>query len=232
MDEIAKIQAAKDLLTVAAKEFTPPELTRQEQESEVVNAVLILLAANEMDRERAVSFLNDWVTNERESNYTIGMLHGYAIGEGFSKSEKRKLQHKTIAKIAKGLRKLEKRKPRYKAIAQITKDLAKLKKRKLDHKAKILQVLMKDPKATNMKIARALDNAGILLPERTSLSKDKRRWSEVVTMPSYKNLISRARKQVAKAARIRDWRERIDDIKVGAGLIRYGAGILDFDPPR
>jgi hypothetical protein len=212
MDEIAKIQAAKDLLTVAAKEFTPPELTRQEQESEVVSAVLILLAANEMDRERAVSFLNDWVTNERESNYTIGMLHGYAIGEGFSKSEKRKLQHKTIAKIAKGLRKLE--------------------KRKLDHKAKILQVLMKDPKATNMKIARALDNAGILLPERTSLSKDKRRWSEVVTMPSYKNLISRARKQVAKAARIRDWRERIDDIKVGAGLIRYGAGILDFDPPR
>src|ERR1700676_2719577 len=99
--------------------------------------------------------------DERELSYIEGMIHGYAIARGLAKLERGKLQRKTIAKIRKGFAKLKKRNTQHKTIGEIVKDLTTLKKSKPDYKMKILQVLMKDPKASPLKVARALDSADI-----------------------------------------------------------------------
>ena len=191
MNEIATKQASKDLLTAETKESKLAELALQERITDVVWAVLTLVSANKMNREEADSFLQDWITNDREANYTYGIMRGYAI--------------------AKGLVKLKKRKQNRKA------------------KAKIMRVLMKNPEATNKEIARALDNAEIPLYKSRSRPKDKRLWSDVVKLQNCKNLISRERKQVARAKRIRNWDEWLSDITCGWG---HGAtDFLDIDPP-
>jgi len=229
MDEIAKIRAAKNFLTRMTKKSKPAEAARHGQLGDMVSPVLISLAANEMDREEAASFLHDCITYEREFSYIAGMLHGYAIAKGLAKSEKRKLQHKTIAKIKKGLAQLEKRTSQHKAFGEAVKDLANLEKRKPDYKAKIVQVLMNNPKAPKMKVARALDSAGIRLPKVKSLPKDKTLWKDIVETRYFKTLIRRASERAARAKHLRDCQERLDLIRMGAGV--KIADILDLDTP-
>ena len=94
-------------------------------------------------------------------------------------------------------------------------------------KAKIAQVLMENPKATNEEVCNALDKARIELYKSKSMPKDAAFWWEVAKVRYYRNLINRVGKQVAKATRLDDWQDMIwmfnsDGMKPGA--------ILDLDP--
>ena len=176
-------------MTAEIKESKLAGLALQVRITDVVWAVLTLVSTNKMNREEADSFLQDRNTNDREANYTYGIMRGYAIAKG----------------------------------------LVKLKKRKRNRNAKIMRVLMKNPGATDKEIARALDNAEIPLYKSRSKPKNKRLWSDVVKLQNCKNLISRERKQVARAKRIRNWDEWLSDITCGWG---HGAtDFLDIDPP-
>lgn len=112
----------------------------------------------------------------------------------------------------------------------IAKGLAKWgKKGKREQKAiaKMTQVLMENPKARNNQICDALDQDKIELLKLKGKPKDAECWWEVVKVQSYKNLIYRVRKQVAKNTRRRDWEEMIlifnsDGIKADV--------LLDVDP--
>jgi len=73
--------------------------------------------------------------------------------------------------------------------------------RKTRANAKIVRVLIENPKAKNKEICSALDEAGIELYTSKSMPKGALFWSQVVKAPYYKNLISRMRKQVAKDTR-------------------------------
>ena len=89
MNEIAIKQASKDLLITETKESKLAELALQVRITDVVWAVLTLVSANKMNREEADSFLQDWITNDREANYTYGIMRGYAIAKGLVKLKKR-----------------------------------------------------------------------------------------------------------------------------------------------
>ncbi|HET6144219.1 MAG TPA: hypothetical protein VFE02_11980 [Candidatus Acidoferrales bacterium] len=167
--------------------------------------------------------------HERELSFMQGMVHGYAIAKGLQKSEKRKLQRVRTADIAKGLTKLGKRFPEHKIFEELAKGMANSKKRKPDHKTKMLQVLLKDPKATPMKAARALDSAGIRLPKVNSLKKGKTLWKDIVETRYFNVLFRRTCKRVVREKHLRDCQERLELIRMGAGVKM--ADILDFDTP-
>jgi hypothetical protein len=95
---------------------------------------------------------------------------------------------------------------------KIAEGLAKQERGKAEHraKAKIARVLLNKPQATTREIFLALDNAEIPLHRSSSVPKGVRLWSDVVDEPYYKNLVSRVRKQVARATRLRNWQKLMD----------------------
>jgi hypothetical protein len=125
---------------------------------------------------------------------------------------------------------LETRNPQHKAIGdEIVKDLTRLEKRKPDYKIKILQILRKNPSASPMEVARALDRADMRLPRVTGLKKGQTLWKEIVETRYFKVLYRRVSKKVARERHLRDSQDRLN-------LIRWGAGvkiddILDWDTP-
>jgi hypothetical protein len=226
MDEIPKKQVKEDALTTETKESKPAEAARLEPAGDVVWAILTLVSANKMNREKAGSILRDWVENERELSYEGGMLYGYAVARDFAKLGKGKQQDKAMAKLARGLAKLAKGTPEQEKMAEITKGLVKLAKRKLGQtsalqqaKTQIERVLMKKPKAmTDEDICDALKKLRIEVPPSKDMPEGVVSWPKVRTKPYYKNLFSFGRRQVARARRIRTWREKIEEITMGAGL--------------
>jgi hypothetical protein len=167
--------------------------------------------------------------DERELIYIEGMIHGFAIAKGLAKLERGKLERKTTVKIKKGLAKLEKRNPQPKTIGEIVEYLTRSIKRKPNYKIKILQVLMKDPEASPMKVARALDNADIPLPRLKGLKKTQTLWQDVVETRYFKVLFRRASKKVALERHLRDCQGRLELIRLSVGVKR--ADILNWDTP-
>jgi hypothetical protein len=98
--------------------------------------------------------------------------------------------------------------------------LVKLRKRKSEHKAiaKIARVLTENPLATNREVCCALDDSGTELYKSKTMPKGALFWSQVVKIQYYKNLISRARKQVAMASKIRELQEKLSEINAGWGV--------------
>jgi len=168
--------------------------------------------------------------DERELIYSEGMINGYAIAGGLAKLESKNLQHKTITKIKKGLAKLEKRNFQHKAIAgKIANDLTRLEKRKPNYKITILQILRRNPGASPIEVARALDNADMRLPKVKGLKKGQMLWKEIVGTRYFKILYRRASKKVARERHLRDCQDRLNLIIRGAGV--EIADILDWDTP-
>ena len=96
-------------------------------------------------------------------------------------------------------------------------------------RTKMVRVLTKNPKTSKMNVAIALDNAGIMRPDVKSLRKYGRAWTAIVETRYFKTLFRRARAQVAKETHVRDCQERLELIRMGAGV--KTAEILDFDSP-
>ncbi|HTC63698.1 MAG TPA: hypothetical protein VK709_12715 [Candidatus Saccharimonadales bacterium] len=105
---------------------------------------------------------------------------------------------------------------------KFAKAFAKLEKGKLGKTANamIARVLMRNPNATNKEICLALDEAEIRLHKSKSAPKNASRWSEVVKVQYYKNLISRVRKRVEKDTNLREWKEVVTMIDEFEGNLK------------